>query len=471
MSNQVWDRMSKSLEGIVNIEETRVTLLDEKRLPETMDGLIQEAVFGDPDVQAAARWLIRETAQAAGIRPASIHELYVARGRGQIEKAFTVPAMNLRMLAYDSARAVFRAARTIDCGAFIFEIARSEMVYTDQRPTEYVAAVLAAALREGYRGPVFIQGDHFQAGAKKYAIDPEAEVQAIRDVIVESIGAGFYNIDIDTSTLVDLSLPKLHDQQKKNFELCATLTRFIRDREPAGVTISIGGEIGEVGHQNSTVEDLDAFMEGYNAARGAKTGISKISIQTGTSHGGVVLPDGSLADVAIDFEALRKLSARAREKYGMGGAVQHGASTLPDTAFHRFVEAGTCEVHLATAFQTLIMDHPTVPESLRLEMYDWLKKNAAAERKPKDSDAQFFYKLRKKAVGPFKKRFWDLPREAREEIGADLEKKFQYLFEQLGMARTAGIVKRFIKAPEIHTPRPAGGIRKAKTENVDGLAD
>ena len=69
MSNQVWDRMSKSLEGIVNIEEARVTLLDEKRLPETMDGLIQEAVFGDPDVQAAARWLIRETAQAAGIRP------------------------------------------------------------------------------------------------------------------------------------------------------------------------------------------------------------------------------------------------------------------------------------------------------------------------------------------------------------------------------------------------------------------
>ena len=155
----------------------------------------------------------------------------------------------------------------------------------------------------------------------------------------------------------------------------------------------------------------------------------------------------------------------------MGGAVQHGASTLPDTAFHRFVEAGTCEVHLATAFQTLIMDHPTVPESLRLDMYDWLKKNAAEERKPKDSDAQFFYKLRKKAVGPFKKRFWDLPKEAREEIGADLEKKFQYLFEQLGMARTTGIVKHFIKTPEIHKFRPAGGVRKVKAENVDGLAD
>jgi fructose-bisphosphate aldolase class II len=471
MSNHGWDRLLKHLEGSVKLDGDHLSVFNEKTLPEKMDVLIHEAVFGEPDVSAAARWLIWETARAVGIRPASIHDLYIARGRGRIEKAFTVPAMNLRMLAYDSARAVFRAARTIDCGAFIFEIARSEMVYTDQRPAEYVSAVLAAALREGYRGPVFIQGDHFQAGVKKYAADPEAETQAIRDLIIEAVAEGFYNIDIDTSTLVDISLPKLADQQKKNFELCAAFTRFIRDHEPAGVAISVGGEIGEVGHQNSTVEDLDAFMTGYDAARGTKTGISKISIQTGTSHGGVVLPDGSLAQVAIDFDALRALSARAREAYGMGGAVQHGASTLPDTAFHRFVEAGTCEVHLATAFQSLIMDHLSVPESLRLEMYDWLKKNAVEERKPKDSDAQFFYKARKKAVGPFKKRFWELPKEARDEIGMDLERKFQYVFEQLGMARTTDIVNRFIKAPEIHKPRPAGGARKTKTENVDGLAD
>ncbi|MBN1939956.1 MAG: aldolase, partial [Candidatus Aminicenantes bacterium] len=190
-----------------------------------------------------------------------------------------------------------------------------------------------------------------------------------------------------------------------------------------------------------------------------------------TSHGGVVLPDGSLAQVAIDFEALKALGARARKPYGMGGAVQHGASTLPDTAFHRFVEAGTCEVHLATAFQSLVIDHPAVPESLRLEMYEWLNVNAADERKPKDSDAQFYYKARKKAVGPFKKKFWSLPKEARDEIGTDLERKFRYLFEQLGMTGTRRIVDRFVKAPEIHKLRPAGGLAKVKGEDVDGLAD
>ena len=133
----------------------------------------------------------------------------MAIGRGDIAGKFTVPAINLRMLAYDSARAVFRAAGKLDVGALIFEIARSEIGYTDQRPAEYASAVLAAAIKEGFRGPVFIQGDHFQTSAKKYAAAPEGEIKAIRDLILEAVAAGFYNIDIDTSTLVDLGKPTL----------------------------------------------------------------------------------------------------------------------------------------------------------------------------------------------------------------------------------------------------------------------
>lgn len=380
---------------------------------------------------------------------------YAAIGRGDIASKFTVPAMNLRMLAYDSARAVFRAANKLDVGALIFEIARSEIGYTDQRPSEYASAVLAAAIKEGFRGPVFIQGDHFQTSAKKYAAAPDGEVKAIRDLILEAIAGGFYNIDIDTSTLVDISQPGLDEQQKFNYELCADFTRFIREREPKAVTISVGGEIGEVGQKNSTPEDLDAFMKGYNVGRGQFKGISKISIQTGTSHGGVVLPDGTLAKVAIDFEVLRLLSQKARKEYGMGGAVQHGASTLPDAAFHKFVEAGTCEVHLATAFQTLIIEHEATPESLRQEMYDWVRAHAADEKKPKDTDAQFIYKSRKKAVGPFKKQFWSLSEDARASIGASLEKTFAFLFDQLAVGGTTGLVAKSVSAPEIHQPIPA----------------
>jgi fructose/tagatose bisphosphate aldolase len=458
MAQSAFEQILKSLASVITWQGNRIVVNKEKKIPEKIDGLIHEAVFGDAESKTAARWIIWETAQALGIRPASIHEFYMAIGRSDVAGRFTVPAINLRMLAFDSARAVFRAARKLDVGALVFEIARSEIGYTDQRPAEYATAVLAAAIREGFRGPVFIQGDHFQASAAKFASAPEAEVKTMRDLILEAIAAGFYNIDIDTSTLVDLSKPTLDEQQELNYGLCADFTKFIREHEPKGITISVGGEIGEVGQKNSTPEDLDAFMKGFNAKRGGITGISKISIQTGTSHGGVVLPDGTLAQVAIDFEVLKILGEKARKEFGLGGAVQHGASTLPETAFHKFVEAGTCEVHLATAFQNLIMEHEAIPESLRQEMHEWVKTNAAGERKPKDTDAQFFYRSRKKAVGPFKKQFWSLPDGAREAISASLQKMFSFLFEQLNAAGTTDTVKKLIKAPEIHLPLPAGGL-------------
>ena len=201
------EALLQSLQHSVETSDGRASVRDEATLKTRLDGLIYEAVFGDGETKAAARWLIWEIAQALGIRPASIHELYLARGRGAFDRPFTVPAMNLRMLAYDSARAVFRAAQMIDAGAFIFEIARSEIGYTDQRPAEYASAVLAAAVKEGHRGPLFIQGDHFQINAKKFVETPDAEMRAVRDLSSEAVAAGFYNIDIDTSTLVDLSQP------------------------------------------------------------------------------------------------------------------------------------------------------------------------------------------------------------------------------------------------------------------------
>src|SRR5881296_794443 len=321
-----------------------------------LDELVRQAVFGSPEARDQARWLIWEIGQQAGVRPAAIRELYLARGRGEVPP-FTTPAMNVRVLAYDTARAAFRAARRLDVGALICEIARSEIGYTDQRPAEDVAVMTAAALREGFVGPLFIQGDHVQVNAKKYAADPEAELQAVRTLIEEELHAGFYNIDVDTSTLVDLSQKTLDEQQRVNYERAAELTRFIRDREPEGVTVSVGAEIGEVGGKNSDVHELKAFMEGYVRALqrlGPYVGISKISVQTGTSHGGVVLPDGSIAKVQLDLVALKALSADARSKYGLGGAVQHGASTLPPDAFSHFPKCEAIEIHLATNFQNIV---------------------------------------------------------------------------------------------------------------------
>ena len=96
-----------------------------------------------------------------GIFPSSIHDFYMARGRGEFG-GFTVPAINLRTMTYDLARAIFRVGKKNDTSAFIFEIARSEIGYTDQAPIEFASMVLAAAIRESYSGPVFIQGTIFR---------------------------------------------------------------------------------------------------------------------------------------------------------------------------------------------------------------------------------------------------------------------------------------------------------------------
>lgn len=414
-----------------------------------MDALVRDAVFGDAPARDRARWLIWEIGQQAGVRPASIHDLYLARGRGEVPP-FTTPAMNIRVLSYDAGRAIFRAAKRLDAGAVICEIARSEIAYTDQRPAEYVAVMTAAALREGFDHPIFIQGDHVQVNAKKYATDAEAELAAIRALIEEELHAGFYNIDVDTSTLVDLSQKTLDAQQRVNYERAAELTKFIRDRQPKGVTVSVGAEIGEVGGKNSDVHELQAFMDGYQRTierLGCRPGISKISVQTGTSHGGVVLPDGSIAKVQLDLDALKALSRDAREKYRIGGAVQHGASTLPADAFGQFPKCEAVEIHLATNFQTIVFDHPALPAALRTEINEWVKRECKDEWKKGDTEEQFIYKSRKKAIGPFKRRLWDLPEQIRARIGADLEKTFAFLFEQLRVNGTRGATDRFVKPP------------------------
>ena len=439
--------------GSVTLVPGGVQVRDQAKLrtPAT-DRLVWQAVFGAGDDREAARWLLWELGQVSGARPASINDLYMARGRGECG-GFTVPAINVRMLAYDTARAIFRAARAGKAGAIILEIARSEIAYTEQRPAEYVAVMIGAALREGYTLPLFIQGDHCQVNQKKYQANPAGEVGEVKKLIAEEVGAGFYNIDVDTSTLVDLSQASLEEQQRLNYEHAAEITVFIREQEPDGVTVSVGAEIGEVGMKNSTVEELHAFMRGYNrsiAASGDHAGISKISVQTGTSHGGVVLPDGTMADVKLDLQALAALSQVARDEYGLAGAVQHGASTLPSNAFGNFPRIETAEIHLATNFQNIVFDHPELPADLKDRVRSWLDENAAGERKAGDTNEQFYYKARKKAIGPFKHDFWSLPDDVRKAIAADLEKTFTFLFEQLNVNGTQEQVNRFIQAPMQH---------------------
>jgi fructose/tagatose bisphosphate aldolase len=466
---QTADALLARLGQAARIDGDRLEVTDAVALRgELMDELAFESVFnGDQALRDACRWVIWSASQAIGCPSASIHELYLARGRGEFDGTrFTLPAINVRASTYLTARHAFAAAIERDVGAVAFEIAKSEMAYTDQRPAEYAAVILAAALRSGWQGPVFLQGDHFQFNATKWRDDPDAEMAGLKDLTREAIGAGFLNIDIDSSTLVDLSQPGVAAQQAVNAANTVELTLLIRDLQPNGVVIGTGGEIGEVGKSNSTEEELRAYLDGYySLIHGSGIpGLSKVSIQTGTSHGGVALPDGSIAEVSIDFDTLRRLSLVAREEYGLAGCVQHGASTLPDEAFHHFPANGAAEIHLATGFQNILYDEPGLPPEVRADMMGWCLANCGDERKDGETDEQFLYKTRKKALGPFKRQLWTLPAEAQGQIGANLRKRFGILFDELQVGGTRQLVDRYVTPPALPRPLPpalGGAERKA----------
>jgi fructose/tagatose bisphosphate aldolase len=467
------------LRGIARIAEERLEVTDPSRFRnELLDDLVFEAVFNpDEGIRQVCRWVIWSASQALGCGSSSIHELYLARGRGEIDpNAFTVPAINVRATAYLTARQAFGAAIERDAGAIVFEIAKSEMAYTDQRPGEYTAVILAAALRESWRGPVFLQGDHFQFNATRWREDPDAEMTGLKALTREAVAAAFLNIDIDSSTLVDLSQLAVTAQQAVNASNTVELTLLIRELQPPGVVVGVGGEIGEVGKANSTEEELRAYLDGYYSTLHGSgiPGLSKVSIQTGTSHGGVPMPDGSVAEVKIDFDTLRRLSTVARDEYGLAGCVQHGASTLPDEAFHHFPANGTAEIHLATGFQNILYDEPGLPAELRAEMMAWTLANCVDERKEGESESQFLYKTRKKALGPFKRALWTLPAEAQVQIGANLRSRFGILFDELQVAGTRSLVDRYVTPPDLPRQLPAalgGAAREAVTANASVFED
>jgi hypothetical protein len=173
-----------------------------------IDTLLHKAVFSQStEDRQDARKQIRQMAFEQGVIPSSIHPLYMAFGKNEIT-GFTVPAINIRTLTYDTARIIFRLMLTNHIGPVLFEIARSEIDYTEQRPDEYAVSILAAAIKENYKGPVFIQGDHFQLSKNRFNEDPEKEIGKIKALAKEAIDAAFYNIDIDASTLVDLKKTK-----------------------------------------------------------------------------------------------------------------------------------------------------------------------------------------------------------------------------------------------------------------------
>jgi fructose/tagatose bisphosphate aldolase len=426
------------------------------------------------DVRTLAAWIIGEAAQQLGAKLNSPQEAYVAIAEGKIDRQICFPAVNVRGNSLDTARALFRAAVDNKVGALIVEIARSEMGYTGQSPMEFAAIIQAAAVLEGFSGPVFLQGDHVQLKSKPVRQGGEAaqkEITAHSDLIRELLTRGFGSIDLDMSPFERRNEEGLsfEEQQEENARMTAEKIADVRKTEKElGIpwTTMLGGETGEVGKMNTREEDLDAYAKGMRRHMerlgiDPSLGIRKIAINDGTAHGGVPLPGGGVADVSIAFDVLSMASKKGKE-FGWAGAVQHGASTLPPDAFSLFPKHGAVEVHLATGFQNILYEHAFKVEGLQSRIERFLVDKFADEWKEGKTFVQFAYSIRKKALGPMKQTFWTLPEDIRAAVAEELYDQFTFLFEQLGVKDTQGVVGQYVTDHDFHPPFPKEGQAAGK---------
>lgn len=346
----------------------------------------------------------------------STQKLYEEIIRNGIKEKFIIPAFNLRALTFEAGRALFRAAKKEKVGVFIIELAKSEIKYTNQPLVRYDNVILRAAQKERFNQPIFLQADHFKIKDKK-------EIEDLKILIKKAIKNSFYNIDLDYSNF------SIED----NYTLMAEFTKFIRKIEPKGLTISIGAEVGEIGGKKTTSNELKKFMEGYKKLLPSNLkGIIKIAVQTGTSHG---------LGGKVDFKLLKRLGEEAR-KYGLAGVVQHGASMLSEQEFPKFLKTGVCEIHLATLFQDIVYDSKHFPRDLREKIYQWLKKNYIQQRKKEEKEEEFFHRVRKNALGPFKKEISALPQKNIKKISQEIEEKAVFFFKNFKVSHTAELVKK-----------------------------
>ncbi|MEX2540845.1 MAG: class II fructose-bisphosphate aldolase [Trueperaceae bacterium] len=397
-----------------------------------LDAAAVDLALAPAGQRAAKAAALRRQAADAGVHAGSIGAVYRAFAEGKLAP-MTVPAMNLRGLTYLLARAVFRAVDRLDAGPVMFELAPSESDVSDQSFAEYGAQVLAAAAREGHRGPVYLQGDHFEV-----AYDSDGGHSALMERSRAAVAAGVRQIDLDAAGLADGSAPSANERQRPNALATAHMLAFLR-RLDGGDELVVGGEVGEIGGANTTPEELRTFLTAVSDALPAgMRGLDKVSVQTGTRHGGVVRKDGSVGEMSVDLELTAILSDVARSEFGLPGVVQHGASTLSTAQLAQLPDAGVIEVHLATGIQNLVFEHGALPR----EFTDRINRelDSTAEIRPDDggesashaesghydapgelSERQRFVMNRWKAWGRYKRELWTLESGVQASLGEAME--------------------------------------------------
>ena len=202
----------------------------------------------------------------------------------------------------------------------------------------------------------------------------------MKQLALEAVTAGFYNIDVDTSTLVDLSKPDLASQQRLNYETCVDIAqvqfasssrRASRSRSAAR---SARSALRTARSKSCARSWTASTARSPNGARRAPTGSRRSACSPGRRTAASYFPMARSRTSQLDLNTLARLSKDARERVRAGGSRAARSVDAPGLRVPQLPHTETAEIHLATNFQNMLFDH--LPGALRQEIYEWLRENA-----------------------------------------------------------------------------------------------
>lgn len=416
------------LRGCVEVHGNAVRIIDAGRLrEERIDALVYNAMFQPSErVRYFLAWLIRQVAAGNAIYPSSLQGWYARVGRGQAP-SFTIPALRLRMISYAAGRAAFRAMRETGAGAVVFSL--DGAAKPAQSPLDYATCLLAAAIREGYEGPLFLEADFLRA-------QPGAD-ERLKELVGEALNAGFFNLEFGLTRLKNLSLPDPTEQEQAYSTDCAALAGFVRQAEPAGVGSAIGIRFDAALEQ--LVLRLRTFVPGFEteftSRAGHVPGIGKFDLSLGRVE---------------DLGQAKDFAEVALREFYLPTSVSLEGEAVEDELIEAVATFPWVGVNLGARLEAQMFVHPAFPSQLRQEMQRWLETAC-----PGRGDS-----VRPWAYEQFKRELWDLPEEIQEAIMAELQASLVDTIRWFKADDSIHLMIEAVNIQQTELPRPVEGYHQ-----------
>ncbi|MCX5677728.1 MAG: hypothetical protein NTY76_01285, partial [Candidatus Omnitrophica bacterium] len=195
------DELLNRIDNTTQVTKDSVVVTNHGRFVErTVDYLALTAgLSGDSDTRAAAQTLLDELAASFNFKFGSSSDLNMFAGEGKEKNLYyatIIPVFNGTTAMYDKLRDSFKAVKESQKEAIMLELAMSKTRASREELSIFTASIIAAAIREGYEGLIFVQGDHYQVSGEGLV---ERELRGVAGPLRQAIlDAGGASIDIDT---------------------------------------------------------------------------------------------------------------------------------------------------------------------------------------------------------------------------------------------------------------------------------